>query len=175
LIAVLGASAVAGGLGYGALLEEGRIGPGFLPILAGATVAVCAVLDLVSRVRKLRTAPAAAGVPGHPADDTSTAVPRADGEVTAAPESDVDIFGRTQKQRNWMLVVVIAMTIATLVLVPFLGFLLSFGLLLIAVSVLVEKRKLLPSVLVTVVALAVAYGIFAVVLRVPLPVGPFGF
>ena len=175
LIAVLGASAVAGGFGYGALLEEGRIGPGFLPILAGATVAVCAALDVVFRLRKRRAEPVAQTVPGHPADDTATAVPLADGEVTAVPASDLDIFGRTQQQRNRMLVIVIAMTVATLVLVPLLGFLLSFGLLLIAISVLVEKRKLVPSVLVTVVALAVAYGIFAIVLRVPLPVGPLGF
>lgn len=180
LVAVLGAAAVAGGLGYGAFLEEGRIGPGFLPLVAGGTVVVCAGIDLIARLRKRRQ-PVHSTVGAAVADETaaedaaSRDVPVADGEAPAPLDSDLDIFGRTQQQRNRMLVAVIALTVAALVLVPFLGFVISFGLLLIACAVLVERRKLLPSILVTVVALAVAYVIFAIVLRVPLPVSPLGF
>ena len=39
---------------------------------------------------------------------------------------------------------------------------------------LVERRKLLPSILVAVIALGVAYLVFGVLLRVPLPQGLLG-
>jgi len=54
------------------------------------------------------------------------------------------------------------------------GFLIAFVLLLFVVAVFVERRALLPSILVALIAGAVTYGIFVVLLRVPLPQGFLG-
>ena len=166
VLAAVGIAAVFGGLSYGAFGEEGRIGPGFLPVMAGGLVALFALSDIVSR---LRPRP-------RPADERellldADAVAELEAEATVP---DIDIFGRNQKQRNLQLVAVIGILIATLLLVGVLGFILAFGVLLVVTAVFVERRKLLPSVLVAVLALGVAYLVFGVLLRVPLPQGLFG-
>lgn len=166
ILAAVGVAAVLGGLSYGAFGEEGRIGPGFLPVMAGALVALFAISDVVSRMRAKR----------HLVDERELLL---DAESAAELEAeavvpDVDIFGRNQKQRNLQLVAVVGILIATLLLVNLIGFILAFGVLLVVTAVFVEKRKLLPSLLVAIVALGVAYLVFGVLLRVPLPQGLLG-
>jgi hypothetical protein len=165
VLAAVGVAAVVGGLGYGAFGEEGRIGPGFLPVMAGGLVALFGVSDVVSRMRARRRVDEREQL----LDDESAADLEADAGVP-----DVDIFGRNQKQRNLQLVAVIGILIATLFLVGLLGFILAFGVLLVVTAVFVERRKLLPSLLVAVLALGVAYLVFGVLLRVPLPQGLLG-
>jgi putative tricarboxylic transport membrane protein len=166
VLAAVGVFAVFGGLGYGAFGEEGRIGPGFLPVMAGGLVALFAISDVVSRMRAKRS----------PLDDSELLL---DAESAAELEADarvpdIDIFGRSQKQRNVQLVSVIGILIGTLVLVGLIGFILAFGVLLVVTAVFVERRKLLPSLLVAVAALGVAYLVFGVLLHVPLPQGLLG-
>ncbi|GAB2467634.1 hypothetical protein HD599_000439 [Conyzicola lurida] len=166
LLALIGIGAVIGGLGYGVIEEDGLIGPGFLPTLAGGLVAVFAIGDVIGRLRAKPTLSEAEIILGADA-----------GEVLAeekAAESDIDIFGRDQKQRTRMLVAVLAILIVTLLLVPVLGFIISFALMLLAIAIFVEKRKWLPALAVTAAALAVTYLIFVVLLRVPLPQGLIG-
>jgi len=163
VLAIVGIAAVIGGLGYGAFQEDGLIGPGFLPVLAGGLVAVFAVGDVIGRLRAKPKMSEAELLLGPDAGDVIA------DEVAA--ESDIDIFGRDQKQRTRMLVAVLAILIVTLVLVPILGFLVSFALMLLAIAIFVEKRKWLPAVGVTAGAIAVTYLIFVVLLRVPLPQG----
>lgn len=166
VLALLGIGAVIGGIGYGVIEEDGLIGPGFLPTLAGGLVAIFAIGDVVGRLRARPSMSEAELILGPEA-----------GEVIAeevAAESDIDIFGRTQKQRSRMLVAVLAILVATLLLVPLLGFIISFALMLLAIAILVEKRKWLPALAVTTSALVVTYLIFVVLLRVPLPQGLIG-
>jgi putative tricarboxylic transport membrane protein len=69
--------------------------------------------------------------------------------------------------------VVGALPVAVL-LVPLVGFLGALGLLVLFVSVVVERRPPLVAVAVTAVAVAAGYGIFAEFLDVPLPTGAVG-
>lgn len=171
VLAAVGLAAVIGGLGYGVFGEDGLIGPGFLPVLAGGLVALFAVIDVIGRLRSRRTGSTTADLV---VDAAEPAAPEADLTAEADTASDVDIYGRTQAQRTRMLVAVIAILIATLFLVNVVGFILAFGLMLLACAVAVERRKLVPSLIVTVVALGAAYLIFGVMLHVPLPQGLLG-
>lgn len=151
LLAVLAIGAIVGGLRYGFEVEE-RIGPGFLPILCGVVLLTCAVVDAAQRLRRR-------------ADQAPT---------TGEQKSDLDTLGRTQKQRNQMLLTVIAMILAATLLVYLVGFIIAFGLLLLGIAVLVEKRRLLPALGVSALVLGVVYVVFAVVLQVPFPAGLLG-
>jgi putative tricarboxylic transport membrane protein len=189
VLAVLGVGAVLGGLGYGVTVEDGEIGPGFLPVMAGGLVAVFAILDLVGRLRRRSDLPTQAELilntvdddfadedlrdTIHPANDPGAASTSTQ-SINTVKRDAVDIFGRTQLQRNRMLAVVIGLVILTLLAVQVVGFLIAFVLLLFVVAVFVERRSLLPSALVALAAGAVTYGIFVVLLRVPLPQGFLG-
>jgi putative tricarboxylic transport membrane protein len=152
VLALLGAAAVVTAFGYGVLVEGGRVGPGFVPLLAGASLAgLCGAVF----VRKAREACAS---------DT----------LAEAPPTDVDIFGRTASTRVRILWTVFGLTLLTLLLVPYLGFLASFGLLVLAVSTLVERRRPVPSLAIAVCAVAVAHAVFGLFLHVPLPGGLLG-
>ena len=189
VLAVIGVAAVLGGLGYGVTVEDGEIGPGFLPVMSGGLVAIFGILDVVGRLRRrsdlptqaelildtvddefgddgLRDTLHAAGDPGAASTSTQS--------INTVKRDAVDIFGRTQTQRNRMLAVVIGLTILTLLAVQVVGFLIAFVLLLFVVAVFVERRSLLPSALVALAAGAVTYGIFVVLLRVLLPQGFLG-
>ncbi|MET4639327.1 tripartite tricarboxylate transporter TctB family protein [Mycetocola sp. 2940] len=166
VLAAVGIAAVIGGLMYGVFAEDGLIGPGFLPVMSGGLVALFAISDIISRLLARK----------HPVDERELLL---DDESAAELEAeakvpDIDIFGRSQKQRNKQLIAVIGILIATVALVEVLGFILAFGIMLVVTAVLVERRKLLPSILVAVIALGVAYLVFGVLLRVPLPQGLFG-
>jgi hypothetical protein len=190
VLAAIGVAALVGGLGYGVTVEGGEIGPGFLPALAGTLVAVFAVLDLVGRLRRRSDRPTQAelildtasrpedGVvlgdrldPGAPTTSTQSI----HSPLAADDDADgVDILGRTQRQRNRMLAVVLGLVVATLALVQVVGFLLAFVLLLFVVAVFVERRRVLPSALVAIAAGVVTYAVFVALLSVPLPRGLLG-
>lgn len=165
IIALIGIAAVIGGFGYG-FIEDGRIAAGFLPVLVGGAMALFALLDVVGSVRSREKESTLLETAQVEAIETL--------EPASAPATDLDIYGRTGKQRDRMLLMVIGIILATVLLVPVLGFLVAFALMLIVIAVVVERRRLLPSVLVSTVALAAAYGIFVLFLRVPLPTGILG-
>ena len=94
-------------------------------------------------------------------------VPDTTDRLQTTPE--LDIFGRDQKTRNRQLVLVILALVVSIALVPLLGLLLSLALLMVFVSVVVEKRGVISTLVITAVTIAVFYFIFAVFLSVPLP------
>jgi len=186
LLAAVGLAAVIGGAGYGVVVEDGEIGPGFLPVLAGGLVAAFAALDVVSRLRRRSDLPTQAELildtPSRPDDNVVLADPSDPGAPSTSTQSihspvaddGVDILGRTQRQRNRMLAVVLGLVVVTLVMVQVVGFLLAFVLLLFVIAVFVERRRVLPSALVAVAAGAVTYAVFVALLSVPLPQGLLG-
>jgi len=189
VLAAIGSAALVGGLGYGVTVEGGEIGPGFLPAMAGGLVAVFAVLDLVGRLRRRPDRPSQAELildtRSRPDDGIVLGDPLDPGAPTTSTQSihsplatddddGVDILGRTQRQRNRMLAVVLGLVVVTLAMVQVVGFLLAFVLLLFVVAVFVEHRRVLPSALVAVAAGVVTYAIFVALLRVPLPQGLLG-
>jgi putative tricarboxylic transport membrane protein len=152
VLAALGAAVFATSFGYGLFGEGGRVGPGLLPMVTGLLLLLLSGGQLLVRLRRLRTAPAA---------------PPADGD-------GVDVFGRSEAQRVRQLrMVVLALPVAVL-LIPLLGFLPAFGLLVLFIGVVVERRPPLVALVVTAVAVAVGYGVFAEFLDVPLPDGLLG-
>lgn len=157
LLTLVGVVAFVMGRGYGVTTEDGRVGPGMVPTVAGGVVAL---LGLVLLVQAGRRAAARA----------FDAVPVVDG-VADADDEETDLFGRTEKQRVRQLWLVFGLLLGTLFLVTWFGFLISFGLFIFVVSAFVEKRKLLPSLLVAAGACLVVYLVFEVLLRVPLPHG----
>lgn len=168
VLAAVGAAAVVAGIGYGAFDDDGRVGPGFMPVFAGGLMMLFALTDIFQRWRQSVVAHRDAAL----TLDT-TAFQAIESELDEG-NPDIDIFGRSQKQRNRQLVAVIGILVATLFMVNIVGFIIAFGLMLMAIAVFVERRAWLSSLLVSVVALGVAYLIFGVFLRVPLPQGLLG-
>jgi putative tricarboxylic transport membrane protein len=168
-LTALGLAILVGGVGYG-VINEGGVGLGFLPAMSGVLVTVFAIIELVIEWRRTRP----------PTSDLAHVFVPELQEVSSAesaqtPEgADVDLFGRTQKQRSRMLWTVMAMFLAAVALVPILGFIISFALLIFSCAVFVEKRRVVPSALVTAITMAIGYLIFGILLGVPLPQGIFG-
>jgi putative tricarboxylic transport membrane protein len=159
LLSAVGVAAMVAGHRYGVLGEDGRVGPGFMPMLAGGLMAAFGVLDLA-----LQRWSRSSGEPDLVDADGSQALEGA----------DVDLRGRTLRQRRRLLTVVFALLLGTILLVQVVGFLLAFGLLIFVCSFGLEKHRLLPSLLVSAVAVTATYGVFVIFLHVPLPAGSLG-
>jgi hypothetical protein len=203
LLTAIGLGAFVMALDYGFFLEDSRVGPGLVPGVVGGLIVLIAGWELIATLRGHRTthdhglaeiAAAAAvdapqggassertvpgGVPSGehamvPPDDVPVAVP-AEVPAEGPGPDDVDIFGRTPKERGRQLVTVVAALVVAVLLVPLLGFLVSFFLLSLFISAVVERRRWLPSLIVSLVAIAAVYGIFVGFLGVPLPTGLIG-
>lgn len=177
LLVAVAVGAVVSGVGYGLTDEEGRIGAGFLPAICGAVLLACAVVDGVAQARRLRH---------QTRDDVSIPDPAGVGNAAVAadlgpepggpmPEQpDVDVLGRTNDERKRMLAAVLGLVLVTVLIVPVVGFITAFALMLVAIAVLVEKRRLLPAVLVSASVLGAIYAVFALFLSVPFPTGLLG-
>ena len=148
VLVLLGVGVAWASLGFGLFLDNGQVGPGLLPAISGALLAALGATLLV----RTRNAP--------------TEEP--------AEVGGIDIQGRTAKARVRQLWIVFGLLLATIVAVNVLGFLIAFGLFVLVVSTWVERRKVLPSLAMTVGACAVIYAVFVVFLRVPLPPGVLG-
>lgn len=168
-LALLGAAAAIGGWGYGVAQDNGQIGPGFLPVALGVLMVVLGGIDTaMTLARREPTSPLVElGPLGAEVDAAAI--------DTVEESPDVDALGRDQRQRNRMLATVSAMLLVAVLLVPLLGLLLSLGLLMLAVAIVVERRGIVASLIVTVVTVGVFHLVFGVLLNVPLPTGLIGF
>jgi putative tricarboxylic transport membrane protein len=149
LLVALGVAFAIGGTGYGVFGEGSRIGPGFMPFAAGVLLVVFGVVIGVE---------AALGrVPSRPPQNMQ------EGDA----EGDEEGSGRT-------VAVAFGLMLVTVLLIPVLGFLLSFGLLILALVTFVEREGWLRGILLSVSAIAVTWLTFVVLLEIPLPPGIFG-
>ena len=167
-LALLGIAAAIGGWGYGVTQDNGQVGAGFLPLALGIIMALLAGADIVLTLLQREE--------HRPIDELGTLGAEVDAAAIdhAAEAPDIDALGRTQRQRNRMLAIVAAMLLGALLLVPVLGLLLSLGVLMLAVAIGVERRPILSSTIITVVAVGAFHLVFGVLLRVPLPTGMIG-
>ncbi len=69
-----------------------------------------------------------------------------------------------------MIITAVAITVYT-----WLGFILTFVLMMLAILVLVERRNVVPALLYSVFTTGLTYGVFIYALKAPLPTGPLGF
>ena len=199
LLTALGLGAFVMALDYGFFLEDSRVGPGLVPGVVGGLIVLIAGWELIATLRGHRTPHdrglaeiVAATAADTPRDGVSaeTAAPGGapSGEHAMVPPDDapgdlpgegpgpddVDIFGRTPKERGRQLVTVVVALVVAVLLVPLLGFLVSFFLLSLFISAIVERRRWIPSLIVSAVAVAAVYGIFVGFIGVPLPTGLIG-
>jgi hypothetical protein len=194
LLAAIGLYAVVVGLGYGLFNEGMRVGPGLVPTVVGAGVALVAGWEFVATLRGRRAshthgiaevaASVASDLPASPATRAGEAGPAGPlAEATAGggtaspgsgPDDDVDIFGRTARTRSRQLGVVFTALVIAVLLIPVLGFLVSFFVLSVFISGIVERRPWVPSVVISLVAVLVVYAVFVLFLSVPLPTGLIG-
>jgi hypothetical protein len=166
LLTLVGLAAAVGGSRYGIVVDNGRVGPGLVPTVSGGLLCLLgialtlrAVLDGAGRDH------ARGGDAGLPDDGTG-------GEGMAA--EDVDLSGRTPVQRVRQLWIVFGLLLVAILAVNLIGFLVSFGLLVLVISVWLERRGVVVSLAVTVGACALIYVVFELFLRVPLPPGLIG-
>jgi hypothetical protein len=168
VLALLGAAVFGTSFGYGILGEEGRVDPGLLPMVTGLLLLLLSGGQLLTRLlrdgrfRRTDRSPE----PIRQGDRSS--------DPGAGEGAGVDAFGRTETQRVRRLWTVVAALPVAVLLVPLAGFLAALGLLVLFVSAVVERRPPLVALLVTAVAVAAGYGIFAEFLDVPLPTGALG-
>lgn len=167
VLAAIGAAACVAGYGYGLETEDGTVGAGLLPAATGAVIAVLALVDLAQQLIAARRATAASGTA-----ETSTV--EADTAEAVTEDDGIDVLGRSPRQRNRNLAVVVALVFAAALLVPLIGLLLSMGLLILAITIGVERMKPLSAISVTAVALACVWLVFTLGLRVPFPTGLLG-
>ena len=177
VLAALGAAACLGGLGYGLRTEDGTVGTGLLPAATGAMITVLALIDVAQSLVAARRARATSTtVPEAPVAERTLAESTAaeDSDSDAATDDGVDVLGRDPRQRNRNLVIVLALVFAAAALVPLIGLLLAMGLLILAITIGVERMRPVSAVVVTACALACVWLVFAQGLRVPFPTGMLG-
>ncbi len=177
VLAALGAAACLGGLGYGLRTEDGTVGTGLLPAATGAIITVLALIDVAQSLVAARRARATSStVPEAPVAERTLAqsIAAEDTDSDAATDDGVDVLGRDPRQRNRNLVIVLALVFAAAALVPLIGLLLAMGLLILAITIGVERMRPVSAVVVTACALACVWLVFAQGLRVPFPTGMLG-
>jgi len=173
LLTAVGGYAFVSSFDYGWFNEGNRVGPGLVPGVLGGLVALISAGLLIATLlrREPSRSEGLARVASATTDDGAVGA----GEQAEEDEEDVDIFGRTAAQRVRQLWLVTAALLVALYLVGFVGMLPALGLFCLFASIVVERRPWLPAVLVTVISIAMAYGVFVVFLEVPLPTGYLDF
>ena len=158
LLVAVGAAFAIGATQYGLFGEGGRIGPGFMPFAAGTLLIVFGTMIAAEGVLRSRR-------PSHPVGERSGyavgggTAPAGGGEEGAQDRSVAVAFG---------------LMLVTILLVPVLGFLVSFGLLILALVTFVEREGWLRGILFSVGSVAVTWLAFVEFFKIPLPVGIVG-
>lgn len=131
-------------------VEDGTIGPGALPRVAGLALALIGAVMLYQETR------------------TGTLL-EGDGHV----EEESEHTAEEQRAIRRKLLVVSAAIIGAGVLIPFLGILPALALMTLYLTIRVERLRLPVAITASVGVLVVCYLLFVVLLRVPLPLGIF--
>lgn len=162
VMAAIGIAAAAAAPRYGMTVGGERIGPGFLPLVAGGGLAILALVLIAGELRR------AVAARRQPSAGAAEPVPP-DSEITK------DDLGRTMAQRQRNMRIVTVALVVTIALIPMIGFIESFALLLLFVSIFVERRPVLPALIITLGAVVTVYLIFVAFLNVRLPMGALAY
>ena len=153
LLVALGAVFAAGSSGYGLFGSGGRIGPGFVPFATGVLLIAFGGFIGVQTRRS-----GAEGASHELVEDE-------------AQEQGAETGG--EEGSNRPVALVFGLTLVTILLAPVIGFLVSFGLLVLALVAFVERQNFLLGLALSVVATVLTWLVFARLLQVPLPQGIF--
>lgn len=196
--AVLGGTMAGGSVGYGIFAEGGRIGPGFMPFVAGVALVAfsgwtCVEIAVGGR-GATTSGRSGTDVAGHavageaPAGPAGDAVGTDGADAAGAAGDGATVAGAAasgqagsnaaesahprRTERKVVLVVLLAAGAATLVSVT--GFLLAFGLLILVLLAAVEREPLWLAAGVSAAAVTVSWLVFVRLLGIPLPGGALG-
>ena len=152
LLVALGAVFAVGSSGYGLFGSGGRIGPGFVPFATGVLLIAFGGFIGVQAWRS-----------------------RAEGASHEFVEDEAREQGAEtgEEGSNRPVALVFGLTLVTILLAPVIGFLVSFGLLVLALVAFVERQSFLLGLALSVVATALTWLVFVRFLQVPLPQGIF--
>lgn len=170
VLGAVGAVALVMGLGYGFMEEGSQIGPGFLPVLTGGFILVASVAEIARMYF-------ASGPRGGSLLDVAGSVEK---EAKAAvgqvhePGADEDDSRRDDAERNRTIVKVFGVLFAAMLLIPVTGLLISLTAMVLTIVLWIERKPVVPSVLVSLGGLAAVYLIFVQILGVPVPQGMLG-
>jgi hypothetical protein len=149
LLMALGAAfAVGAASNFQLFGEGGRIGSGFMPFAAGVSLVVFGAM--VGGEALLGRRPEGAG------------------------QLEDEAGGGSEEGSRYTVAVVFGLTLAAVLLIPVLGFLVSFGLLVFALVAFVEEGRLLLGAGMGIVAVFLTWLVFVFFLRIPLPGGLLG-
>ncbi|MGQ1798887.1 tripartite tricarboxylate transporter TctB family protein [Kocuria oceani] len=171
LLGVVGAVAVFMGLGYGFMRDENQIGPGFLPVLTGAFILVASLAEVARLYFSSGTRGGALMDAAERAEEEAKAAAR---KLKEESGEEKDTFGRTSAERNRAIVKVFFALFVALLLVPVTGLLLALTAMVLVIVLWVERKPVVPSVLISLGGLAAVYLIFVQILGVPVPQGMLG-
>ncbi len=150
LLMALGAAFSIGTLAsYNVMGQGGRIGPGFMPFSAGLLLILFGAMVAVGAL-----------LGGRGTEDGADAVDDEAGEPSS-PGSRYTVAG------------VFGLTLVAILLIPVLGFLVSFGLLIFVLVKFVEGKSLLLAAGAGVGGVIFAWFVFVLFLQIPLPGGLF--
>ncbi len=148
LLVALGAAFAIGALtGLEVVNDQGRIGSGFMPFATGLLLLLFG---------------AVVGFEG---------LLRGEGEEATESEEDEPEEERGSRHKTGL---VFAMTLAAILLVSLVGFIIAFGLLVFALVRFVERESLLLGTAVGLGAMVFTWVVFVFFLRIPLPGGMLG-
>ncbi|GAA5165674.1 hypothetical protein GCM10011366_05080 [Ornithinimicrobium tianjinense] len=176
IVLVVGLVVAVMGWGYGFQADNGQVGPGFLPVLTGSFIVVASALELL-RMFLAPTAP----VEGSFMEGVEKVEARAKEELARAmaesgggEKEELDVFGRTHRQRGRAVQLVFGVMFVAILLIPLLGLLLSMTLMTFVILRFIESRGWLMSAAVSAGAFLFFFLIFRLALGLPLPTGMLG-
>lgn len=158
VLLAVGVAALVGGYGYGLRTEDGLVGAGLMPAIAGGVMVASSIWESLRALRDERARLAVAPVEAAAEE--------------AAPE--LDVFGRNALQRNRAVISVFAVILGTIVLAYVIGLLLALTVMVIVLLGVVEKSKWWVALTGGALAFLFGYLVFGVALRVSLPTGMLG-
>lgn len=159
-VVLLGLSILWRSWSYGWVLPGGEIGPGFLPGISGASMAA---LGTFLVIKALVTSRASFGVQESPAGQ--------EGHPTSRFDAPSGVHRQLKTPQLRRPVLVILLTLACVLAIRWVGFILAFGFFMLIVLVFVEKVGSLRAVLYAGGVSTAIWLVFVVGLQIPLP-GP---
>lgn len=176
LVLVVGLVVAVMGWGYGFQADNGQVGPGFLPVLTGGFIVAASVLELI-RMFVAPTSPVEGsfmeGVEKVEAR-AKEELDRAKAETRGGTREELDVFGRSHKQRGRAVQLVFGVMFLAILLIPVLGLLLSMTLMTFVILRFIEGKGWIISAAVSAGAFTFFFLIFRLALSLPLPTGMVG-
>lgn len=178
LLISLGIAAMIAGINYEVYLENGLVGPGFMPLVAGGVMTIAGAATLVRSLVPAKKKSEVIVFDDQAAIQAELEAIEQEKEALATYNDKgekLDTFGRAPKQQTYAVLAIFATLIVSAFLINYIGLFLSLSLMVFVLVFLVEKRKIIPAILATLGCMVFAFVVFKTLLQIPLPTGLLGW